>query len=97
MKMGLDFHQTTNSFVDLQYRTVSYSLQGRYTNDDAAELLLGLPQSVSGSTFYEGHMRQNNWGAYFQDDWKIRPNLTLNLGLRYEYITPFYGLSPSRM
>jgi hypothetical protein len=94
MKMGLDFHQTTNSFVDLQYRTVSYSLQGRYTNDDAAELLLGLPQSVSGSTFYEGHMRQNNWGAYFQDDWKIRPNLTLNLGLRYEYITPFYGLEP---
>ncbi len=28
---------------------------------------------------------QNEWGAFFKDDWKIAPNLTLNLGFRYDY------------
>lgn len=41
--------------------------------------------SPSGETF-EG-LRDSIFGAYVQDDWKIRPRLTLNLGLRYEMST----------
>jgi hypothetical protein len=30
-------------------------------------------------------IHQNEWSAFFKDDWKIRPDLTLNLGVRYDY------------
>ena len=35
------------------------------------------------------HFHGNYWDLYAQDEWKVRGNLTLNLGIRYEYVSPF--------
>lgn len=60
------------------------------TGFDFADFLLGLPQQNSvqfGENNY--HFRGNSWDLFVQDEWKVRGNLTFNLGLRYEYVSPF--------
>jgi len=52
--------------------------------------LQNLPQKFQGgiaSTLSPRNLRQNIFAAYLQDDWHLRPNLTVNLGLRYEMST----------
>ncbi len=59
------------------------------TGFDFADFLLGAPQSSSiryGST--NNYYRGNVYNAYFSDDFKVRANLSLNLGVRYEYFAP---------
>lgn len=60
--------------------------------DALARFLMGLhPNSASRVVGLRPPMQVHNWeqGFFVQDDWKIHPRLTLNLGVRYEIITPF--------
>jgi trimeric autotransporter adhesin len=60
------------------------------TGYDLADFLLGLPQQTAAQYGVNNYyFRGNSWDAYVQNDWRVRGNLTLNLGLRYEYVSPF--------
>jgi hypothetical protein len=50
-----------------------------------AAFMLGLPSSVSISEDSGFDVRNNYFGTFVQDTWRVNRNLTLNVGLRYEY------------
>ncbi|HZT29311.1 MAG TPA: TonB-dependent receptor [Bryobacteraceae bacterium] len=79
-----------------------FTFNGQFTNDPLisnnanqvnamADYLLGY---MSGSEGQVGapiaNFRTNYYGLYFQDNWKISPRLTMNVGLRWEDQPPFY-------
>jgi len=55
-----------------------------------ASLLFGFPDNGSQINIYPSVANKSKeTGFYFQDDWKVTPKLTVNLGLRYEWSTPY--------
>jgi len=76
-------------FATSQYTTGSVQPLAD-TGYDFADFLLGFPQQTSlqsGATSY--NFRANSYDFFVQDDWRFRPNLSFNLGLRYEYNGPY--------
>ena len=58
------------------------------TGFDLADFLLGMPQSASIQYSPAMYFTQNVWNVYGVDDWKVSANLSVNLGLRWEFFAP---------
>ncbi len=89
LKAGADVKRFLFNSFFTQFGRGDFFFNGQFTGNAFADFLLGLLRSTSrapGEPFSNTYTSQA--GFYVQDDWKVSPKLTLNIGLRYELNFP---------
>ena len=90
LKFGGGFHyDQINVNPNADYNG-SFMFLGSETGVDFADFLLGIATSYSQADTQSFYNRNKYTGLYGQDSWRPRPNLTLNNGLRWDLISPWY-------
>ena len=84
LKIGGIFTSRQPGRFNIQNVSIGYA--------NKADFLTGTPNSVVnifGTNRYIGHSK--DIGLFIQDDWRLRPNLVLNLGVRYDFFSRFHA------
>jgi len=100
LKTGFQWMHYQVNYVQSNLPRGQYIFTGAFTatnpnnttasGDAFADFLLGLPQDTSRTVgFAQGYLRENTYAGYFQDDWRVSQDFTLNFGVRHEYFAPF--------
>ncbi|MFA5910360.1 MAG: TonB-dependent receptor [Vicinamibacterales bacterium] len=89
LKAGAEFRRDLLNYIDL--RSLNGELgfnDGRYTGFGLGDFLLGLSSTQRLTLFHEPDLYANGWQFYVQDSWRVRSDLTVTAGVRYEMFTP---------
>jgi hypothetical protein len=90
IKAGGEFHYdqvNTNPIAQLNGNFIFF---GSETGVDFADFLLGIPSQYNQSQLQPFYGRNKFAGLYAQDSWRVTKNLTLNYGLRWDRVEPWY-------
>jgi Carboxypeptidase regulatory-like domain len=90
LKFGGQFHiDQVNEHPNATFNG-TFNINGTETGDPYADLLLGTPSNFTQSSGQPFYLRNRYLGAYAQDSWRARSNLTINAGLRWDVIMPWW-------
>jgi Carboxypeptidase regulatory-like domain len=90
MKFGVQFHYDQINANAIAQFNGNFLFTGSETGSDFADFLLGIPSQYNQSQLQPFYGRNRYWGLYAEDGWRVRSNLTLNYGLRWDRIEPWY-------
>jgi hypothetical protein len=89
-KVGAEFHDDQVNTNAIAQFNGNFLFTGSETGSDFADFLLGVPSQYNQSQLQAFYGRNKYWGFYAQDSWRLRSGLTLNYGLRWDRIEPWY-------
>jgi len=90
MKFGGEFHYDQVNVNPIAQFNGNFLFTGSETGLDFADFLLGIPSQYNQSQLNPFYGRNKYTGIFAQDSWRLKPNLTFNLGLRWDRIEPWY-------
>jgi hypothetical protein len=90
IRLGSDATYIQTAILDVSALRGTFNFSNTWTGNPFGDFLLGLPTSYTQSSPTVAYNRNWIYNFFIQDDYRVLPNLTLNLGLRYEYGTPIY-------
>ena len=90
LKFGGQFHiDQVNEHPNATFNG-TFSILGTETGSAFADFLIGVPSNFTQSTGQPFYLRNRYVGAFLEDSWRARSDLTLNLGLRWDLIMPWW-------
>ena len=90
IKVGGEFHYDQVNVNAIAQFNGSFLFFGSETGSDFADFLLGVPSQYNQSQLQPFYGRNKYTGIYGQDSWRVTHSITLNYGLRWDRIEPWY-------
>jgi hypothetical protein len=90
LKFGGQFHGDQVNEVPNATFNGTFNIDGTETGSAFADFLLGFPSNFTQTSGQHFYLRNRYGAAFIEDSWRTRSNLTVNLGLRWDLIMPWW-------
>jgi hypothetical protein len=90
LKFGGEYRWSANNRTAGNCNDPCFNFNGQYSGVPLADFVLGMANNVQQFSVRYNKGRAQAFAAYLQDDWQIRPRVTLSMGVRWEPFMAFY-------